>query len=121
MRKARLAGVFLLAALAGTALLAAGGAMGAAPRNGVIVFSMNQSGVQTLYSVHSDGSKLRNLGVSPASDPAWSSNGKRIVFANGYGATHLAVVGANGAGVHALPSATGFDFDPTWSPAKSYK
>ena len=116
MRRTRIGGLLLLAVLAGTALLAVGGAMGAAPRDGVIVFAMNEGGVQTLYSVHSDGSKLKSLGVSPASGPAWSSNGKRIVFASGSPATHLSLVGANGAGVRALPSATGFDWDPTWSP-----
>jgi Tol biopolymer transport system component len=82
-----------------------------------------------LYVVNRDGSGLRNLtwklatgggaGTSPASDPAWSPDGRKLAFVRlnaGLG-DPIYVVNADGSGLRNLtPKPVGAYAAPAWSP-----
>jgi TolB protein len=83
-----------------------------------------------LYVVNSDGSGLRNLtrtliraygpGGHPASDPAWSPDGRKLAFVRldpGLARTPIYVMNADGSGLRNLtPKPVGANTGPAWSP-----
>ena len=81
-----------------------------------------------LYVVGSDGSGMRNLtsklapgghpGAGPASDPAWSPDGRKLAFVrlNASVGSPIYVVKADGSGLLRLTRNPALDADPTWSP-----
>jgi Tol biopolymer transport system component len=83
-----------------------------------------------LYVVNSDGSGLRNLtpklvagrgpGHGPASDPAWSPDGRKLSFVRldtGRARSPVYVVNADGSGLRNLtPKPVGTYAAPAWSP-----
>ena len=81
-----------------------------------------------LYVVGSDGSGLRNLTAKlaagghfgdpgPASDPAWSPDGRKIAFVRLNARHGVYVVKADGSGLRNLtPKPVGAYADPAWSP-----
>jgi TolB protein len=75
-----------------------------------------------LYVANGDGSGLRRLTRDAAHEaaPAWSSDGRRIVFvrspAGGSGGSSIAVVNADGTGLRRLTHGE-IDLEPVWAPA----
>jgi hypothetical protein len=70
-----------------------------------------------VWIVNPDGSGLRSVtdGTQEVADPAWSPDGAALAFTEGApGATHIAVVGADGRGARRL-TYTGVDRSPAWS------
>jgi Tol biopolymer transport system component len=68
-----------------------------------------------LWMMHSDGSKLHRItiGRGNPSDPSWSPNGKRIVFADHQ---DIYVVRTNGSGLKRLTRASALEGAPAWGP-----
>jgi Tol biopolymer transport system component len=121
----RLLGVGMVVALvAGAVLVVASPASATFPgRNGKIVFASAISGHNQIYVMEPDGSDVTQLTNGPADDrgPAWSADGKRIVFVRRpavKGATDdIWVMNADGTGQTQLtntPSAN--DRSPHFSP-----
>ena len=113
-------------------------ANGAFPgKNGKIVFSSDRDNIyapdskgRSIYTMNPDGTGLVRLTNGPElpgndagndHDPAWSPDGKQIVFArtdhSGCGCgSFLYVMNADGSGLTQIPN-TGFNAtDPSWSP-----
>lgn len=100
-------------------------------RKGLIVFPVRQCPCETgpvlaldydLFLVRPGGSPLRRLTEGPGFDvqPAWSPDGRRIVFARGDALTSQAdiyVINADGTGLINLTNTPGtVDFGPAFSP-----
>jgi TolB protein len=82
-----------------------------------IVFEGKRQGVTDIYVVNGDGTQLRNLTNSAAADnwPAWSPDGKQVVFATQNGDYDLYIVNADGTDLRALTDNTVDDRYPQWS------
>ena len=90
--------------------------------NGKIAFSSNASGNYEIYTVNPDGSGLANLTNSAQQEnyPAWSADGKKIVFTRDAPTTegdcgYLWTMNADGSGATQLTPAQG-GWQPAWSP-----
>jgi Tol biopolymer transport system component len=103
--------------------LAAGG--GAAPRNGLLAFSVERSegGASNIYRAAANGRQLHALtrGEGENTVPSWSPDGRRLVFAsnrNSPDGSHgdLYVMDAQGRHVHEVTFSGALDFPPAWSP-----
>jgi TolB protein len=123
VRMKRLAGFALAAGFA----LVAPGSQAASPGSGRIAFSLDRNDVSAIYTVHPDGTGLRQLtrpivrqGFGGDSGPAWSANGRRVAFARdlpywGADRFRVHVIGARGQNEDAVTSGP-FDVMPTWAP-----
>ena len=81
----------------------------------------------SLYVVRTDGSGLRDVtseldrrgpGRGPASDPAWSPDGRKLAFVRLSAdlGEPIYVVNADGSGLRRLTRGPALDADPAWSP-----
>jgi Tol biopolymer transport system component len=69
-----------------------------------------------LYVMNPDGSG-RQLLAANTTTPAWSADGRRIVFVDGRGfRVDIYVMKADGSGLRNLTRTPARDFDPVWSP-----
>src|SRR5438132_3724734 len=106
-----------VAALLGVLAVLAGGSAGAAsPQAAWLVFPAspdNGTGGQHLYRVHLDGTGLKQLtfGHGVTLDPAFSPDGKRVVYAGG----GLFVINVDGSGWRRL-TPNPCNGAPAWSP-----
>lgn len=107
----------VLAGVAGALALAAAQAAPGAGSTRTLVFSATPSGTQAaqLFRVQTDGSGLKQLttGSAPATDPAFSADGKKLAFVRlGSG---IYRVNLDGSGLKRLTSGSR-DSYPSWSP-----
>src|SRR5215210_3152420 len=76
----------------------------------------------SLYVMGADGSNQRRVGPTQVLDPAWSPDGRWIVYAINeyeYGSSALAKIRPNGTGEKVIVATDDFGFgpyDPAWSP-----
>ena len=103
---------FLIAALAGVALLApAPGSSTATPKQ-ELAFARGGD----LFTIASDGTGARRL-IRSAYAPAWSPDGKSIAFVSRRtGDEEIYVARADGSGIRRLTTIPGPDLSPAWSP-----
>ena len=85
-------------------------------------------GDEEIYVMNADGSGERNLTRTPASDwwPAWSPDGRKIVFVSSRGLggaswpkrwwSGIYLMNADGSGLQTLVRHTGKEPAPAWSP-----
>ena len=92
-------------------------------RNGKIVFSgvadPKKPLERYLYTVNPTGSGLKKIGGGPgASDPAWSPNMRRVVFARRPGSSRadVYIMSSKGGGVKRLTRFPGAEDKPAWLP-----
>ncbi|MCJ7509597.1 MAG: DUF5050 domain-containing protein, partial [Dehalococcoidia bacterium] len=86
---------------------------------GKIAFESETDGNEQIYSMKADGTGLKRLTTTPASDmfPRWSPNGQSIVFQSDRdGDWEVYVMAADGGNQVDLSQAPGDDFAPAWSP-----
>ena len=91
------------------------------PLWGKIVFYSDRDGNYEIYTMNADGSNQTRLIFNQAGNfaPAWSPNGRQIVFASFREDEHLAeiyVMDADGSNQRRLTHHHGWDGDPDWSP-----
>ena len=78
-----------------------------------------QSGNSEIYVVNANGDNLRQLTNNPAQDryPAWSSDGRKIVFQSDCdGNPEIYVMNADGTNLTRLTAQSAPDQNPVWSP-----
>ena len=92
--------------------------------NGLLVYQAQAGKHIQLFTIRPEGTgrrQITHLRDSDALNPAWSPDGRRIVFARDYmvgtGHEHLDIVtvNADGGGLHGM-ALRGLNGDPTWSP-----
>lgn len=108
--------VFCLAALSG--LLSTPYTASAADAAGKVLFVSNRDGNAQVYLMNADGSGQRALTVGPAenTEPAWSSDGKRIAFTSYRdGNAEIYVMDTDGANQKRLTNDRRADNVPTWT------
>lgn len=97
--------------------------------SGQFAFASNRSGVPQIYLSNIDGSNVTPLTAldSGACQPAWSHDGKLLVFISpcskradffetAYVDSSLYLMNADGTNITQLTNVPGADFDPAWSP-----
>jgi TolB protein len=97
------------------AVLSAAPAFAAFPgRNGEIAFAMTRNGNADVYTVNPDGSGLTQLTTTPEDEiaPAWSVDGKHIVFGRGFEVWRMDADGSN----EMYLNVAEYPPYPSWSP-----
>jgi Tol biopolymer transport system component len=84
-----------------------------------LAFTRTEGGQQRIYVIKPDGSGLTQLTNSQSRHPRWSPDGAKIAFSQ-QSASHwsyeIAVMNADGTGVHYLTNNLTDDEEPDWSP-----
>jgi serine/threonine protein kinase/Tol biopolymer transport system component len=94
-----------------------------------IAFASDRTGIPQIYLMNANGGEpqqVTNMSYG-ACQPAWSTDGVRLVFISPcqkrldqYPGAKMYVINADGSGLISLVSGEGGDFDPAWSPAGSH-
>ena len=88
----------------------------------LIAFHDRVNGNSEIFVIRPDGSDRRNLTNNSAQDtgPAWSSDGRRLVFASSRGdppnIPQIYTMHADGSGIRAVTPKKGWEGDPGWAP-----
>jgi len=85
----------------------------------MIVFVSNRDGNEEIYTMNTDGTKLRRLTDNPASDrfPSWSPDGKKIVFISYRdGNANLYLMNQDGSNIERLTNTSAKKSSPSWAP-----
>ena len=91
----------------------------------LIAFTSERSGNPQIWIMNADGSGAKKITNQPtgACQPAWSPDGKKLVYVSPcsgqkdkYSGSYLFIINMDGSGLSPLPSVPGGDFDPSWSP-----
>ena len=92
---------------------------------GQIAFASSRAGLPQIFLMNADGTNQRQLTGMPdgACQPDWSPDGKRIVFISPcpnrqdmYREARLYILDLDSGDVTELPTESGGDFEPDWSP-----
>lgn len=87
------------------------------PQSGKVAFSDGPYGIQSLWTMNSDGSGLRQIQTrSDAGEAAWSPNGSTIASRVAAGAPSFGLFTINGDGTNRQQLGGGVMDYPTWSP-----
>ena len=90
------------------------------PQSGKIAFSDGPYGVQSLWTINSDGSGLRQLQTrSDAGETSWSPNGLVIASRVAAGAPSFGLFSINGDGTNRQQLGGGIQDYPSWSPGSN--
>ncbi|MFN2543405.1 MAG: hypothetical protein ABR600_02380 [Actinomycetota bacterium] len=121
MRRSILTATLVAIYLAGSVSITAPTADAAFPgMAGRIVFHRLVQGHGDIFTIKPDGSGLRRLtdnGTVNDFDPAWSHDGKQVVFVRTeHDREHVFVMDSDGSHVRRVTSGKGADRNPTWSP-----
>jgi hypothetical protein len=93
--------------------------------SGRIAFASTRSGSVQVWIMNADGGNARAVTQMQdgACQPAWSPDGKRLVFVSPckarqdqYPGSSLFMINPDGSGMQSLATTPGGDFDPAWSP-----
>jgi TolB protein len=82
------------------------------PDGSRIAFTRSNEGQTRLYLIGPNGHNLTQLARISAKNPSWSPDGKRLVFDDGH---RIAVINADGTGLHYLTHGSRVDTEPAWS------
>ena len=118
-RKHCLAIIFICATLSGNSLSRIN-VWAQVPKKAQIAFTSSRDGNLEIYTMDADGRNVRNLTnhLSWDATPAWSPDGRRIVFASKRNGVlpDFYVMDANGKNVRQLTGFPGDASEPAWSP-----
>ena len=91
-----------------------------APKTAKIAFMSKRDGNPEIYIMNPDGSEQVNLSQHPGADydPAWSPNGKQILFSSDRegGVFDLYLMDADGGNVRKVFESSAYRRNPSWSP-----
>ncbi len=91
----------------------------ASPDGRWVAFESDRNGLVDVYKMKADGTRVKRLTTTSASDPGWSPNGNRLVYANDGGNEALYTIKADGSDLSAPltePSPGFTDGNPRWAP-----
>lgn len=84
---------------------------------GQIAFISTREGGHKLFVMNAHGSSVRRVVDMDAAAPAWSPDGKRILFSSGEGEeVHLYTIDASGGGLRQITSGQTYNYGASWSP-----